>query len=249
MGQKRGSLARLARYPSQGMRKRGAMANLPDDVIKAKQALSRNPSDELAEIGKKLIADSPELVGMWRAYERQKHPDDPPGVWVWQFLRLAKDASSLPTFHYKSVKERHELEKTIKDLATRLARKLEANGLDAHLIHNDGKMFNGFFVYEDFGDSNRARIDARGVNKPKLSELVRGIAERARKKITEEPMPGKAGSNVEAIRFVRMVAKSNRRLYGKPLNAPTAVATNAIFGTSYRASDIPNLLSRKRLQS
>ena len=220
------------------------MAELPDDVVRVKRSLSRDPSNELTEIAGKLIADSPELVAMWRTLDRRKYPHDPPGIWVLQFLDMAREASSLPPFHYKSAKGRRELADTIKDLATRLTRALEVNGLDAHLIHNDGKMFNGFFLYEDFGDSNRARIDADGLNKLKVSVLIERFAERARKKIAEEPMPGKASANVRAVRFVRIIAARNRRLYGEPLNAATAAAANAIFGISYLESDIRNLLSR-----
>lgn len=92
--------------------------------------------------------------------------------------------------------------------------------------------------------SNQAAIDADGVDKLKVSVLIGKISKRARRKISEEPMPGKAGMNARAVRFVRIVATRNQQLGGEPLNMATAAAANAIFGTSYRESDIRNLLNR-----
>lgn len=220
------------------------MDELPKDVRRARKALSRGMYRKWTNIADKLVADTPELVRMWRTLEGLKDPDEPPVIWVWNFLHASFDASNLPPYHYKSKADRIELADTIEKLATRLARALEVNGLDAHLIHNNGKIFNGFFLYEDFGDSNRASIDADGVNKLKVSALIKGIAERAKQKISDEPMPGKSGANVKAIRFIRKIAAQNKRSYRKVLNAVTATAANAIFGTHYAEGDITNLLAR-----
>lgn len=183
---------------------------------------------------------------MWLALEKREEKrevlDD--DLWVWGFLEAAAAASNLPPYHYLPVRGRRKLTKTIASLATRLAKILEANELDAHLIHSDGKMFNGFYLYEDFGESNQARIDEAGTNELKLSVLIQEIAERVQEKITEEPVRGKSGKNVRAIRFVRLIANRNKRMYGAPLNGVTATAANAIFGTSYGESDIRKLLSR-----
>ena len=218
------------------------MAELPQDVKRAKHVLSLDPSHELTQIAEKLVADTPELMAMWQALESRRHPDDQD--WVWAFLRQAADACNLPPYHYKSAADRRDLSNEITDLACRLARALRVNGLDAHLVQNEGKLFSGFFFYEDFGDSNRASIDTGGTSKLEVSVLVERIAERAQKKIADEPIPGKAGPNAHAIRFIRIIAARNKRWYGKPLNAVTATAANAIFGTTYQESDIHNLLNR-----
>ena len=220
------------------------MNELPKDVRRAKAAISRGMYSEWAGIADKLICDAPDLVAMWRELERLKCIDDPPPIWVWHFLRASFDASNLPPYHYKSKAERRDLVKNITTSADCLVRTIKANGLDVSLIHNDGKLFNGFFFYEDFGESNRASIDADKVNKLRVSELIESFATRAKAEIEEEPMPGKKGANVMAIRFVRMIGKNNQRMYGKPLNTVTATATNAIFATSYTPSDISNLLKR-----
>lgn len=221
----------------------GAMKSLPVDVIKVNKVLLCYPSDKRNAVAQKLIADSPELVNMWQTLEkRNSHNDD---LWVWAFLETARDASALPPYHYKSLKDRTDLSARIATLATNLVRALKANDLDGHLIRSDGKIFNGFFLYEDFSESNQWRIDNDGTDKLEVTLLIDRIAERAKQKIDDEPMPGKVGGNVKAIRFVRIVAKRNQRWYGETLNTVVATATNAMFGASYTASDISNLLSRQ----
>ncbi len=53
----------------------------------------------------------------------------------------------------------------------------ERNGLDGHLIHTDGAIFNGFYIYEDFEEANRARIDAAGNKKLKISKFLNELSE------------------------------------------------------------------------
>ncbi|MGA7800148.1 MAG: hypothetical protein WCC36_05005 [Gammaproteobacteria bacterium] len=190
----------------------------------------------------KLLADSPELISMWRTLEQRRSGSD--DLWVWAFLQAAADASTLPRFHFKPPKERKELSAKISRLAHQLARDLERNGLDGHLIHTDGAIFNGFYIYEDFEEANRARIDAAGNKKLKISKFLNELSEWVACKITEEPTRGKAGKNAQAIRFVRRIAARNSGLYKTPLNAVIAAAVNAIFGTTYDESDIVKLVKR-----
>jgi hypothetical protein len=220
------------------------MTNLPMDVIKIKQAVLCDPEDIRIEVAKKLIVDTPELVAMWHSLERNKHPDDPDYEWVWAFLNAATEASSLPRYQHKSKTDKNKLSKDIMDMATRLSMMLKSNGLDAHLVHRNGVNFNGFYFYEDFSYSNQAGLDAERANKLKMSDAIERIAKRAQQKIANEPMPGKAGANAAAIRFIRIIADRNQQWYGTPLNAVTATAANAIFGTTYVESDIRNLLVR-----
>ena len=218
------------------------MATLPRHAASVKRMLSANRSHRLFSVSAKLLVDTPPLVAMWRTLEKRETIDD--DLWVWSFLEAAEVASDLPPYHYLAAGERRKLAQTVSRLASRLAGVLETQGLDTQLVHNDGKLFNGFFFYEDFGDSNRARIDAGGTNKVKMSALIKGTAERANQKIMEEPLRGKAGRNVRAIRFVRLIVKRNLSLYREPLNAVVAAAANAMFRTSYGESDVRKLLSR-----
>ena len=199
---------------------------------------------EWADIAGKLIVDTPELVGMWRTLERLKHPNEPPPIWVWNFLGDAFDASTLPPYHYKSKAERRELIEIIRNSSVALANTLTVNELDLHLVKGDGYLFNGYFAYEDFGDSNRKRIDIQGDLKLKMSYAITQTAERAIQKITDEPMPGNVGVNVRAVRFIRIIAANNTRRHGEAFNTLTAAAANAIFETNYTPSDVTNLLAR-----
>lgn len=218
------------------------MAELPEDVRRVRQNLLSDPSDKRNAIATKLIDDTPELVKMWQTLEQKKIGND--DLWVWAFLQLATDAATLPPYHYKSKSDRSEILERITNLATELVRALTTNDLDAHLFLNDGKIFGGFRFYEDFGETNRARIDAAGIEKLKVSAAIKGIVERAQQKITEEPLPGKGGANDNVIRFIRIVAKRNQLLHGESMNTIIATAANTIFQTSYTSGDISNLLSR-----
>ena len=47
------------------------MEKLPVDVLKVKEILLRDPSNNLYAIAQKLVVDSPELVGMWQTLEKK----------------------------------------------------------------------------------------------------------------------------------------------------------------------------------
>ena len=118
------------------------------------------------------------------------------------------------------------------------------NQLDVHLIHNEGGSFCGFYFYEEFGESNRYKIDKSNKQKLSVCDLISQVEERARECIRDQPLPGKGGENAKAIRFARKVALHNERAYGARLNQVTATATNAVYGTDYSSSDIAKLMNR-----
>jgi len=219
------------------------MAKLPADVERLRQKLPKHPGirEELGEAACKLLNDSPELAAMWRAIERRSEKRDP---WVAIFLGFVKEASQLPPFHYVSAEDRRRLGNRIQRLSGELTKLLDENELTEHLIFSNGKMFHGFFFYEDFGESNRARIDQAGEVRLKISDVIRESAKRSRERIKEEPGRGKVGRNVRAVRFARMVAERNLSYYGEKLYSVTATATNAVYGTDYSESDISNLMVR-----
>lgn len=229
---------------------------LPEHVQKTRNYLLKiepdyyNPKSYI-KTALKLTENTPELLTMWKSLLRQeirvlkKHGselyDD---LWVSAFLEAAHNASNLPSYHYISQRERDELSDQITKVSNQLIRLLKINDLDPHIIFNEGKIFNGFFLFEDFGWSNRARIEESGTPKLKVSQLINRIAERSREKIAEEPLPGKASRNAMAIRFIRLLADRNIYRFDMPLNKVVATAANVLFDTQYTASDIRKLLSR-----
>lgn len=215
---------------------------LPKQVQEIKAILARNPSDPHFEIAQKLISETDEKISMWKSLERRNIEKD--NFWVWHFLGSALRASALPPYHYMSLKDRNELSDRIDSLSKELSRALKANDLDIHIVYADGTVFNGFYCFEDFGESNQERIEADGTEKLQVSDLLKNVAERSRNIIAEESLPGKAGKNVKAIRFIRLMAKENFRFYRTPLNKVIATAANSIFETQYSESDIRKLLSR-----
>ena len=221
---------------------------LPAHVEQVRTTFARLANDKtwdganLRSISGALIRDDPDLVKMWRALERLASKVD--DLWVWAFLNACHRAINVPPYHNISGEDRRELSSQITKTAAHLKRLLTRNELDAHLIHINGALFQGFFLFEDFGENNRARIDAAGDDKLSVSLMVTRVAERAAKKITNEPVRGKKGKNQRAVRFVRLMADRNKDLYGKPLLAVLATACNALHNTAYEEADVSNLLTR-----
>ena len=185
------------------------MSNLPFQVEKYRQILLLDTSDELYEVAQKLVVDSPDIVKMWKSIERAEkqrgYSTDADYWWVKCFLDSAKKSSRLPDFHYIPANERRELQLSITKLTKQLTILLEKNQLAGHLVHCDGSIFNGFYIYEDFSESNQARINDSGTHKLKITDLMKKVEERANEIIETEPLQGKTGTNVAAIRFVRLV--------------------------------------------
>lgn len=217
-------------------------AKLPVQVLAIKYILDQNPSDSRFEIAQKLIGETHEHISMWKSLERRR--EDPDDLWVWSFLTTASNASVLPPYHYMTAVDRNELSDRIQNLSKELSRTLKAYELEFQIIQNDGKIFDGFFIFEDFGESNQQRIESANTKKLPVLKILEGIAERTKRIIAEEPLHGKAGKNVKAVRFIRIMASRNHILYGTPLNKVIATAANFIFDTNYSSSDIRKLLSR-----
>ena len=220
-----------------------SMSKLPEQVREMRDKLARYPSHPRFKIAQKLINENPENILMWKSLERRRgiNKDD---FWVWSFLGAALKASKLPPYHYMPLRDRNELSNQIDLLSKKLSQALKANDLDVHWIFTDGTTFNGFYIFEDFGETNQERIEAAGTLKLRVSEQLKFIAERSRNILAEQPLPGKAGKNVKAIRFIRIMAKLLCQLYGTPLNSVLMAAANSIFETQYSESDIHKLLSR-----
>jgi hypothetical protein len=217
-------------------------SKLPEQVQKVKCVLARNPSNPHFEVAQKLINDTPDHILMWKSLERHEIVHD--NFWVWAFLEAASNACTLPPYHYMSLKDRNDLSDRIDSLSKELSRTLKVNGLDVHMVYARGTVYNGFYCFEDFTESNQERIEADNAEKLSISELLKNLSERSKSIIADEPLPGKAGKNVKAIRFIRLMAKRNFMFYKTPLNKVIATAANSIFETQYSESDIRKLLSR-----
>ena len=217
-------------------------SKLPKHVEEVKAFLDQDPSYPNFEVAQKLMSETPDHISMWKSLERRKIGSD--SLWVWAFLEEASKASKLPQYHYMSVKDRNELSNRMDRLSKELSQTLRANEFDTHIVYIQGKIFNGFYCFEDLGYSNQQRIEADNIEKLKISTILNKIAERSKTIIAEEPLPGKTGKNVRAIRFIRIMSKHNRRRFKTPLNKVIATAANSIFETQYSESDIRKLLSR-----
>lgn len=209
------------------------------------------PDEEKSGIAKNLLAPDnsaiiPDLEKMWKSIERaaQKTQALDDNLWVICFIESVFNAATLPPFFYMSEAERKETILKIERLTKDLSATLQQNNLDFHLIHNDGKIFNGFSFYEGYGHSNRARIDSKNVNKLKMSDLLSDLAAECTEEISYAHTSGKAGARVNETRFIRALGKANKESYRSPLNAVIAIAVLAIYGTIYSESDIANILNR-----
>lgn len=216
--------------------------SLPPDVCKIRAALARDPTHILATTAELLINDSPEVIAMWHTLAARQTGND--YIWVWSFLRTCHDGYSLPQYRHRSMEERRNTSAKIRQLATDLADAIEEAELDVHFVRADGTTFNGFYVYEDFSDSNQARIDDEGRPMLKATRAIRAIGERAAKELLIEPHPGKSGQNASAIRFIRIVVDNSENLYGERLREVAATSAKVLYGTSFSGQDVTNLLNR-----
>lgn len=221
---------------------------LPSQVEVVRSQLQKFPKPELSPIAEKLLIPSDqELCRTWKTLENYSHAVDE--LWVWAYLKTVRDCLHLPRYHDLNKRDRKELKNDIQSISRELVTKLRVNSLDATLIHNNGFNYNGFYFYEDFGESNQSQIDQSNTNKLLVSSLITQIVSRAVEKIDQEPLPGKKGKNSEAVRFVRMMVTHHMWSYRTPLNKVVVNLANALFGTAYAESDVSNLIKRQPLQS
>lgn len=218
-------------------------SNLPKYVLSVRNYLENYPDHELYKISQKLIVDDFDVIKMWESIERiETDPYD--DLHVWSFLERAQTACEGPEHHYLSNAERRDLIKDIKKDASRLSRNLELFGLDKNLVYQESKGWHGFYFYEGFSYSRKREIDELRLHKLSIVDLLSTISETSVASIEEQITSQKASKNIQAIRFIRLMAEGNHRLYNTPLNSVLATASNILFGTSYDESDIRKLLSR-----
>lgn len=217
---------------------------LPKQVESLGFALKSDPNHELFEVASKLITNSEAHINMWLAIEkREKFKDD--DLWIWGYLRLVHQVSTLPSYYWISANERSQLSDRINNLTSELEKIYVENGLDFKLVAANGKILNGFYVLDDFSNKNKEWFEAnKDDQKCDFIPILKGAAQRADKKIKEANHKGKAGKNVKAIRLVRELFHSHIRFYETPLNLVLATVANTIYNTNFSESDIRKILSR-----
>ncbi|OOY49048.1 hypothetical protein BOV94_12655 [Solemya velum gill symbiont] len=215
-------------------------AGLPEMVVHYVE--NAQYSKERADLIRKMVSSSPDLIKMWQSFERRHSNTNYDSLWVIVVFGRFEEALELPAFYYKSSKERAELVSEINRTANRLAVLLKENDLDANLIYIPSGNFKGFFVYEDFSDSNQWWIDRDKTDRALISVILKNIAERSKREVKAVEVKANKTKNMPAILFARSLASRNYSSYGKVLNASVATATNALFDTKYDESGIKNLL-------
>lgn len=220
------------------------MDEFPPFVLQIRNALRRDPGHKWLEVAEKLMADrNPELTKMWRTLYRGEEQDYDE-LYVYAFLGQCHDAMKLPRYRYLTQKERFEVGKKINALASELSTTLIEYELQSHIVAAHGKMFHGFYFYEDLSESNQFRADQS--NDPKASDtnLLEAIASRARRQLSEVRLHGKQGKGQRAILFIRSLNSSLVEYRHAQLHEVVATAANALFGTQYTKGDISNLMNR-----
>lgn len=217
---------------------------LPQKVKSLGLALKSDKDHELSELAGKLITDSQEHIDMWLAIEkREEFLDD--DLWIWIYLKSIYQLSALPPYYYISANERCHLSDQITNLTLQLEKLYLDNGLDFRLVAANGKMFNGFYVLDDFSDKNKEGFESdEQTQKCDFIPILKVAAQRAGEKIKEADHRGKAGKNVRAIRLIRELSEKHIKRYGTPLNSVLATVANTFFGTNFIEADISKIISR-----
>lgn len=218
-------------------------SNLPKYVESVRSYLKNYPDHELYEISQKLITEDINILKMWEAIERIE-PEIYDDLHVWSFLGRAHTACEKPAHYYLSNTERKKLIEEIEADVKRLAKNLKRTGFDKSLVYLKNKGWSGFYFYEDFSYSRQIEIDELGIHKFSVVDLLSTISEASVDSIEEQITSQKKSKNIRAIRFIRLMAEGNYRLYNTPLNSVLAAASNCLFDTFYDKDDVRKLLSR-----
>lgn len=220
--------------------------DFPKGVLLERERLARLRDQHKLELLEKLMRDDA-TAQMWRTLERRtyaaENPEFDDGLWVTAFLEAVASASNPPRYQTASTADRKDLANRLERFRDEIGRVLAVYDLDFHVVQLNGKMFNGLYVLEDFGDANQARIKNAEDPLVSASALIHGVIGRCLDQI-EGVKHVKQGANSLAIRFIRALAARNQTVHGEVLNAVVATAANAIYGTTYVESDIRNLLNR-----
>ena len=181
-----------------------------------------------------------EAVKMWRALESReiKRKDDEPGrSWVHEFLMTVMALLDVPKYMTIPKNERDEHAEKIRQLSDGLIHELKSFGLDRKIMGGEMRILSGKLYFHDFGQPAQAKSTHIG-NAFAATELISEMCRLAVVDLTDPALVGKAGKNAQAIKLARGLVAYNRKLYGRPLNETVAIACNAVFDTTYTASDI-----------
>lgn len=217
---------------------------LPKQVELLGKFLKSDRSHDLFEIANLLITDSEEHIEMWRSLEnREQFSED--DLWVRIFLGSVHLAVTFPPYYFVSQTDRKNILKRIDYLTNELLSVYEENDLAPRIVAANGKIFNGFYIIDEFSEKNREGFENdENTQKCDFMSILKGVAAYAEKKIKDAGYKGKSGKNAKAIRLIRELSDHTIRKYGTPLNNVLATVANTLYSTSFTESDIRKLLSR-----
>ncbi len=212
-----------------------------------RRCIATEPDHELYAVSETLTVDNIKLVKTWRFLLKGKPLDEKEEWnkydWVTLFLIHTFEASSVQPYHDLSMKEKEILKNDFKNLSTEYTSKLERHGLDLHLFHLSSKACPGWYSYESWGEKSKKYIDEQKYPKIKASCIVSNVTEEVCKMISDDPGKAKKGKRFRSVRFVKLMAESNHRLYGFVLPSVIAKAANAIFPEEDNRHDARSILS------
>ncbi len=224
------------------------LSEFPEQVLSVKQYLMES-EDPRAETMRMLTepkdtAYLSDFHKMWNVlFEKaQKGGGVHDDLWVYLFLESVIAAADQPPYFQMNGQDRRDLLDSIKNDADALINRLTHYQLDAHFIASTAKTFSGFVIYEDLSESNMARIGARAQSKLSFVNALKGIKDYVFEEIAAVNGKSKATPAIKPNRFLRRLATSNKRVYGKPLNSVLQTAVLAVYGIDYKISRISNLI-------
>lgn len=236
------------------MQRKQPATEFPEHVIELKSNLALfaqdGSKDDIQEFEIMRLLTEPkedvylsDYVNMWKTFRRNMH-DPCDTMWASCFIEQVKNAYHLPPYYYLNNKERAALIDRINSLSNNLKNILKTNELETQLVSIEGKIFNGMYIFEEFGEKNQALMTEDDCHKAYLSGIMDLMLGNACERISEANTSGKKAKNIEAIRFIRLMSEHNIKYYNNPLNSVIKTATFALYDIDYSDSDIHNIVNR-----
>jgi len=131
--------------------------------------LRERQDDELWPFASKLIGETdsdfrdPEVVSLWASIARVAENTEPSArtAFVYWYLADVRRLAQPPRYTTLPVRERKLLSRRMHDASEVLAEAFRSYDLDSTVVWGTGKLFHGYSIVEDFGESNQARIRIR----------------------------------------------------------------------------------------
>lgn len=215
---------------------------LPKQVIDVKKEMETMHDERLPILKKLTVSEhddyKEECEAIWTLLyqEHQSFSDVDTDLWVYSFLDAVQEFSQLPERFYASSTDREETIERIRNYTEKLKKLYVSIGLDSELISNDGQFFHGFQTHEDdFNSFDRCTptTEKNDISKVSITETLDFFADYAEEELNESSYRGKKAKNIQAIRFIRLLAERNKKTYGKTLEDVVENTALLIYGVQY----------------